>query len=102
MKKTVKGILSALMALSMVGCSSTSTSTGDGKFKAGTYTGTGKGNNGDITVEVTLSSDAITDIKITDQNETAGISDDAITNIPKEIIDAQSVSVDTVSGATNS
>ncbi|MCH4207143.1 MAG: FAD-dependent oxidoreductase [Solobacterium sp.] len=101
MKKAVNGILSALMVLSMAGCSSTS-SASDGKFKAGTYTGTGKGNNGDITVEVTLSSDAITDVKITAQNETAGISDDAITNIPKEIIDAQSVNVDTVSGATHS
>ncbi|NCB32363.1 MAG: FAD-dependent oxidoreductase [Erysipelotrichia bacterium] len=100
MKKTVKGILSALMALSMVGCSA-STAAG-GKFKAGKYTGTGKGNNGDITVEVTLSSDAITDIKVTDQKETAGISDDAIANIPQEIIDAQSVNVDTISGATHS
>ncbi|MDD5934867.1 MAG: FAD-dependent oxidoreductase [Clostridiales bacterium] len=73
-----------------------------GKFKPGTYTGTGKGNNGDITVEVTLSADAITDVKVKEHKETAGICEPAIDGIPQEIVKAQSIEVDTVSGATNS
>ena len=108
MKKTLKSLLAATMVVSMVGCSASTGTTettqapaADGAFKAGTYTGTGKGNNGDVTVEVTLSTDAITEIKVTDHKETAGICEPAIEQIPQEIVAAQSVEVDAVSGATN-
>ncbi len=72
-------------------------------YTAGTYTGEGTGNNQDvkIVVEVTFSEDEITDIKVVSHEETPGISDPAIASIPVAVIVSQSLSVDAVSGATN-
>lgn len=113
-KRAFKSLVVATMATSMVvslaGCSKeksqdttqpTTAVEGSTKFKPGTYTGTGKGNNGDIIVEVTLSSDAITNITIKEHKETAGLSDPAFEQIVKDIIALQSIEVDAVSGATN-
>ena len=44
-----------------------------GKFTAGTYTASATGKNGPVTVEVTFSEDAMTDIKVTDHTETYGL-----------------------------
>ncbi len=76
--------------------------TGAAKYTAGTYTATGKGNNGDITVAVTFTDDAIASVEITSHSETPGISDPALENIPAQIVELQSAEVDLVSGATNS
>ncbi|NCB33487.1 MAG: FAD-dependent oxidoreductase, partial [Erysipelotrichia bacterium] len=65
-----------------------------------TYSGTARGENGDVTVSVTVSTDSILDISIADQQETAGIADDALSVIPREILDNQSLNVDTLTGAT--
>ena len=67
---------------------------------ANIYTGTGTGRNGDIVVEVKIDGDVIEDVSISSQQETAGIADAAIENLPKIIVDAQSADVDVVSGAT--
>ncbi len=89
-----------LCATMLVGCG-TSNSSASALFKAGTYTGTSEnGRNGSVTVEVTLSSDKIESITVGENNETAGVSDPAIERIPQEIVDSQSLSVDTVTGAT--
>lgn len=64
------------------------------------YSGTGAGRNGDITVDVTLTDGVITDVSVTSHSETAGISDPALTDLPKAIVAAGSVDVDAVSGAT--
>lgn len=77
-------------------------------FTPGTYTGTGEGNGGDIVVDVTFSEDAITDIQVTSQSETPTISGDfsnpdapgALTLLPQDIIEYQSLGVDSISGAT--
>lgn len=66
-----------------------------------TYTGTAQGNNGEVTVEVTIKDAKIETVAVTAHKETAGICDAAIERIPQEIVDRQSVAVDTVSGATN-
>ena len=71
-------------------------------YTPGTYTGTGTGNGGDITVEVTFSEDAITDIKVVSQSETQTVAAEALENIPASIIEYQSLGVDTMSGATMS
>ena len=63
-------------------------------------TGTAQGNNGEVTVEVAYGDGAITAIKVVSHSETAGISDKAISDMPGRIIDAQSLAVDAVSGAT--
>ena len=70
-------------------------------FTAGTYTGTGTGNGGDIVVDVTFSDTALESIEVTSQSETpAVVGDGAIDIMVERIVDAQSVGVDTVSGAT--
>ena len=70
---------------------------------SGTYTGEGTGNNTEvkIAVEVTFADDAITEINVVSHEETPGISDPAFATIPDAVIAAQSLAVDTVSGATN-
>ncbi len=71
-----------------------------GSYNAGTYTATVPGRNGDVTVEVVFSDTAITAITVTDHAETPGIGDAAVEKIPERIIAAQSVEIDTLSGAT--
>ena len=87
-------LLSVLLAGSILaGCSKNG-------FKPGTYTGTAKGMDGDVTVDVTFSKNAITSIEIKDDNETAGVGEKALGVIRDEIMARQSLNVDTVSGAT--
>ncbi|MGN1389857.1 MAG: FAD-dependent oxidoreductase [Bulleidia sp.] len=90
-------LISAFLGISLVGCSSESTG---GTYKAGTYTGTAAGRNGDVTVEVVLTSDKIESVTVTDQQETEAIASEALTKVPQEIVDSQSLDVDTVTGAT--
>ncbi|MGI6661765.1 MAG: FMN-binding protein [Bacillota bacterium] len=70
------------------------------KLPDGTYEGSGKGLFGPIKVSVTMQGGKITDIKVLEHKETAGISDPAFTYVPKDIIEKQTLDVDTVSGAT--
>ncbi len=86
-------LLSSSLALSLVACSSKS---GSGN----TYTGTAEGKNGDVTVEVVYEDDEIKSVTVTDQQETEGIADPALEQIPEAIVKAQTPNVDTVSGAT--
>lgn len=51
-------------------------------------------------MDVTFSEDAITDIVVKDHQETAGIADAAINDLPGEIVANQSLAVDAKSGAT--
>ena len=70
------------------------------KFKAGSYSGSAKGMNGDVVLEVTLSEEKIESITVTEQQETAGLGDAAIDRMIENIINSQSIQVETVSGAT--
>lgn len=106
MKKLCSVFLSAVMAFSLGACGTPSASKDAtpsavaSGYKAGTYTASAAGRNGDVTVSVTFSDEAITDVKVTDQKETPVIGDAAITRIPEDIVKYQSLGVDTVSGAT--
>ena len=76
-----KKLLSVLLALSMM---TRTAALADG-YTAGTYMGRADGRNGEITVDVTFSEDAITDIVVKDHQETAGIADaDALRAVPVE------------------
>lgn len=68
----------------------------------GSYTGTGEGAFGPIEVEVTVEGGEITQVIILDHNETNGISDPAIEEIPAAITENNSTAIDIVSGATAS
>lgn len=72
------------------------------KYKDGTYTGTGNGFRPGLEVSVTVKSGKISDIQITNINDTPGYYDQPVSIIPQEIIKAQSTNVDAVSGATRS
>lgn len=69
-------------------------------FNAGTYTASANGMNGAVTVEVTFSDSAITDVKVTKQAETPAIASGALEQIPADIVAHQTLAVDTVTGAT--
>lgn len=105
MKKLSKIILALLLMLSISACSTSNTdddTTSEAMFTAGTYACSAKGNNGDVELEVTFSDNAIDTINVTAQAETAGLGDTAIENIIAEILEKQTLAVDTVTGATNS
>ena len=90
----------AVSAMLIAGCS-TGGGTGDGAtFKAGTYEGSATGFGGDLKVEVVLSDEAIDSVTVTENSETEGIGSKAVETLPQAIVDAQSVDVDSVSGAT--
>ena len=65
-----------------------------------TGTGTAQGINGDVVVEVVATPDEILSVTVTEQNETDGIGSVAAETLPEEIVQAQSIQVDDVTGAT--
>ncbi len=69
-------------------------------FKSGKYTGEAYGNASTIIAEVTVSDSEITDIKIVDQGETPILFDAARDTVIPQILNQQTLAVDTVSGAT--
>jgi len=71
------------------------------KYKDGVYTGVGKGFNGNIHVEVTIKDGEISEIKITQHSDDQPYINNAMALI-NNIIQTQSIAVDTVSGATYS
>lgn len=108
LKKGISLLLgSALLIGMMAGCtnetapSETPSAAPAGAYTAGTYTGTADGNNGPVTVEVTVSDTAITNVVVTEQAETESIATPALERIPQAIVDNQSLGIDTVTGATN-
>ena len=106
--KRISKMLVLTMLVALTACSSTtptstqtaSTSDATISFTPGTYTGTGTGHGGDITVKVTLTEDKISDITVTESNETSGFGDVAAEHIITAILDNQSFDVDAVSGCT--
>lgn len=73
-----------------------------GTYTAGTYSATATGINTTtpVTVTMTFSADAITDVQIDVANETKGYGADIADEMVKKILDAQSSEVDGHSGAT--
>lgn len=98
MKKLFTLLLVVLLSLSLVGCSSKEE--GNSIYKAGKYTGVGEGRNGEVTVEVEFTGEAIKSVTVTNHSETKGIADPAIENIPAAIVEGQTLAVDVVAGAT--
>ncbi len=111
MRKLINIVLASVMALTFTGCSSsneeasttTSTPTGTG-YTAGTYTAEATGHNGTLSVEVTVSEDKIESVNVTSHTETYGIGygmkETPIEAIPTQIVENQSLAVDTITGAT--
>lgn len=66
----------------------------------GTYAGTAAGHNGPLDVEVTVEGGEIIDVKILSHEETDGLADPALEDVPQAIVDNNSTAVEVVSGAT--
>ena len=87
--------LGAMMSLTLVGCGEKAPALNDG-----TYDGTGKGLNGDIVVSVDVKDGKIASVEVVSHEESEGISDPAIDQVPASIVEKNSTEVDTVAGAT--
>ena len=97
MKKLVAIVLAAMLL--MTGCS-TKAPEATGGMKAGTYKATAAGFHGDITLEVTVDAEKITDIQILEQTETEGIGAAALPELVTKVLDNQTLGIDGISGAT--
>ncbi|ONI46654.1 flavocytochrome c [Candidatus Epulonipiscioides saccharophilum] len=96
-KKFLTLILSSCMLMA-TGCSII---TGNPNAITDILKGSGQGFGGQIPVQVVLNrNDEITNIIFGEHNESAGISDAALKSMPAQIIEHQSLMVDTVTGAT--
>ena len=69
----------------------------DGKVTA---TGKGTGIDGDVVVEIVADANTIYEVNILQQNETPGIGSVAVEKLPAAIVEANSIAVDGISGAT--
>ncbi len=115
-KKLLALTLSAVMAISLAACGSaqksaptkeetkaeaqTEAEAETGQYTDGTFTGSANGMNGNLTVSVDVENGFITGVEVVSHNETAGISDPALEQLPGAIIEAQGTDVDVISGAT--
>ncbi|MGX7092322.1 flavocytochrome c [Hutsoniella sourekii] len=70
------------------------------EYEPGTYQVNAVGHNGDLPMSVTFSNNRIESIDIDTQGESAGIADVVFTRVPEEIIQGQTLNVDTVAGAS--
>ena len=69
-------------------------------FTPGTYTASVYGNNGYLDVQVVLDADKIVSVDVPNHAETRFLGDTAIERITKDIVDYQTLNVDSISGAT--
>ncbi len=83
-------MLCMLLAACMTGCTAS----------ADQRTGEAEGYGGKLKVSVTMNGDDITDVKVLEHSETEGVGTRAIDALPAMIEEADSIEVDSVSGAT--
>ncbi len=97
-KNFAKAFLCSVLVLSAAGCSSETAPAG-GKYTAGTYTGTGTSEKlgHKVTVEVTVSADAIEQIEIVEEDFDY---DQPFDSMPDAMVSANKAEVDTVTYAT--
>ena len=76
----------------------------DGTYTAGTYTGVASGKNGELTVEVTFTENAIADVKVVGHKENLGLGygvpNAPIDAFPGKIVADQTLAIDVVTNAT--
>lgn len=91
MRKSISLLLSLMMTSALLsGCTAA----------AEQHTGTAQGYGGPLTVSVTMNGTDITSVEVTSHQETEGVGTRAIDVLPDMIVREDSVSVDSVSGAT--
>lgn len=100
MRKLLLALTIASLSVSLVSCSNNKNESETGQYKDGTYTASSKGFNGDVTVEVTISSGKISSVSFDTSTETVGKGSKISDEYPEKILKAQSADVDDISGAT--
>lgn len=100
--KILAALLSLTLFFSMSGCTTKDpgNETGDVKnglenVADGSYEGSGSGHGGDLKLAVTVKDHKITEVSVIEHQETAGISDKPLADLPGLIVDHQSLAIDT-------
>ena len=91
MKKFAALLLAMIMVLGSVSAMA---------MTAGTYEAAAKGFHGDIKIAVTVDAEKITAIEVLEQSETEGIGTIALEKLPAAVVEAQTIAVDAIGGAT--
>ncbi len=99
MKRRFSSLVSVMLA-AVLACLMPLMALADAMPADGVYEGSANGMGGAVKVTVTVSGGKITAVEVGEHNETAGISDPAIEQMPAKIVEAQSADVDAVAGAT--
>ena len=95
---TIAGVSIAVMGLA--GCAPAAKSDQQAGYTAGTYTAAAQGKFAPITVEMTFEDGSIASARVVKHEETEYISDRAIEEIPANIVEHQTLNIDTVTGST--
>ena len=96
MKKSFTALLAA--SLMLAGCASSAGSTATASSK--TFTGSSTGMQGPVTVTLSVDGDKITNVELTEISETPSVASVAMERIPQQIVEHQTTTLDTVTGAT--
>lgn len=100
LNKVCKTSIAFILGVSLIGCAPKKESATTHTVNDGNYTGIGTGYNGYVTVSASFRNGVLTNVIITDQQETKAVSDAALTKIPEYVINEQSLNVDVSTGAT--
>ena len=100
LNKVCKTSIAFMLGVSLIGCAPKKESVTTHTVNDGNYTGIGTGYNGYVTVSASFRNGFLTNVIITDQQETKAVSDAALTMIPEYVINEQSLNVDISTGAT--
>ena len=101
MKK--KNVLASLLlagAMFLTACGGSASSTSAAGGVSGSFTGTAKGFGGDVSVTLTLTDNVITDCTAKGDEETPGIGSVVIEQFPGEVVEGNTINLDSISGAT--
>ncbi len=97
----VLGIWGGLASFGLTSCAPhTAAEEAAAPWKAGTYTAEVTGHNAPYTMTVTFSDDAITAIDTAGNQESLGVGADALKALQQQVLDNQTINIDTVTGAT--
>lgn len=96
MKKSFTALLAA--SLMLAGCASSAGSTATASSK--TFTGSSTGMQGPVTVTLSVDGGKITNVELTEISETPSVASVAMERIPQQIVEHQTTTLDTVTGAT--